>query len=587
MSNANYQFPPSSPLHDAEEVLLHHNKDPFALTNGKKPQSLEDNSRQSRTVEYPTPNPSSSLFRSSSPAREEAGVEGGKFTTSRQNKDINNINKKRTVAINKNFNILKSDTSILRIPFLSNHGEFAIGRSSQTCQYNLNAKDSFISRAHVRINYTPQQMVINCVGANGMGIVIPKTCFVYAKPSNKNDYIVIENTTGEPLSTNKSLSDSIKLATDYSQFYIHKGESVTLPRRFENVLLEISKSVVLLNPMDVDEPLTDNDEELTDDEELVLIKNIGNSHIHKTGTDHDLTPLNKILSSSVPQTPSKPKTDSITMMQSSPKQGEEEMNMNRGEQVARDEEDEDDYYQTPSKHHSIKLRQPQPGKTVQFDIYSNKVDGEPSPHKRSLSNPSNMVLTDVTNTDNSGNSFRRASSAEPHTEKTTTNTNRHKLDKHVTNERKGFSSDAHQQEPMIKKRKKQITRQQTPELDNSALSLPNLSEIENILVNHLAFSRLSSTPASFLNTISAATSKLSLLQVRSILHNLKCIGIIYRQGTDAAGKPLEEEYYYMPEQDDDEGRQNLVSNVKGHGGLRSCRRTHKQYYWKKPAPIKK
>ena len=49
---------------------------------------------------------------------------------------------------------------------------------------------------------------------------------------------------------------------------------------------------------------------------------------------------------------------------------------------------------------------------------------------------------------------------------------------------------------------------------------------------------------------------------------------------DAAGQPLQEEYYYMPENDEDRERTTLVSNIKGHGGLRSCRKTHKQYYWK-------
>ena len=48
---------------------------------------------------------------------------------------------------------------------------------------------------------------------------------------------------------------------------------------------------------------------------------------------------------------------------------------------------------------------------------------------------------------------------------------------------------------------------------------------------------------------------------------------------DAAGQPLQEEYYYMPENDEDRERTTLVSNIKGHGGLRS-QKTHKQYYWK-------
>lgn len=114
-----------------------------------------------------------------------------------------------------------------------------------------------------------------------------------------------------------------------------------------------------------------------------------------------------------------------------------------------------------------------------------------------------------------------------------------------------------------------------------------MREISNILINHLAFSRLSSTPASFLNTILAVVSELTLEQLRTVLHQIDCIGVIYREGKDAAGKPLEEEYYYIPEKDEDSERTKLVSSIKGHGGLRACRRKHKQYYWKKPAPIKK
>ena len=125
-------------------------------------------------------------------------------------------------------------------------------------------------------------------------------------------------------------------------------------------------------------------------------------------------------------------------------------------------------------------------------------------------------------------------------------------------------------------------------IDASCISnISDRAEVENILINHLAFSRLSSTPASFLNTILAAVSQLSLAQLRAVLHHVQCIGVIYRQGKDAAGKPLEEEYYYIPEADTDPERQKLVALIKGHGGLRACRRTHKQYYWKKPAPIKK
>ena len=54
---------------------------------------------------------------------------------------------------------------------------------------------------------------------------------------------------------------------------------------------------------------------------------------------------------------------------------------------------------------------------------------------------------------------------------------------------------------------------------------------------------------------------------------------------DAAGQPLQEEYYYMPENDEDRERTTLVSNIKGHGGLRSCRKLISNTIGK-PAPIK-
>ena len=148
---------------------------------------------------------------------------------------------------------------------------------------------------------------------------------------------------------------------------------------------------------------------------------------------------------------------------------------------------------------------------------------------------------------------------------------------------------ARSEEPQAKKKKKTTpsTIQDVDIDENSIKSLKNRAEIENVLTNHLAFSRLSSTPASFLLSISVLTGNLELIQLRTILHHVKCIGVIHREGKDAAGKPLEEEYYYMPENDDDKERPTLVQTIKGHGRLRACRRTHNQYFWKKPAPIKK
>ncbi|CAI4046303.1 Tos4p SKDI_12G2200 [Saccharomyces kudriavzevii IFO 1802] len=107
--------------------------------------------------------------------------------------------------------------------------------------------------------------------------------------------------------------------------------------------------------------------------------------------------------------------------------------------------------------------------------------------------------------------------------------------------------------------------------------------LQHILTNHLAFANAQQTPLFQLQQVNSRISELSRDELRSILSDAKCVGVIYRHGKDAAGKPLDEEYFYDLENDDDYERRNLVSSLKGgRTGLRSCRRTHKQYFWKKP-----
>lgn len=113
----------------------------------------------------------------------------------------------------------------------------------------------------------------------------------------------------------------------------------------------------------------------------------------------------------------------------------------------------------------------------------------------------------------------------------------------------------------------------------------DLDDIKKILVNHLAFSRLASTPLTALRSISKKVELLDKKSVRLVLLDIPCVGVIYRKGKDAAGKPLDEEYYYDIEKDEDEDRVQMVNNLKGGSSLRSCRKTHKQYYWKRPPPL--
>ncbi|ODV89413.1 hypothetical protein CANCADRAFT_4037 [Tortispora caseinolytica NRRL Y-17796] len=100
------------------------------------------------------------------------------------------------------------------------------------------------------------------------------------------------------------------------------------------------------------------------------------------------------------------------------------------------------------------------------------------------------------------------------------------------------------------------------------------------VINHLAYSRLASTPLSAIKD--SLSVDISISELQEILTDTACIGVIHRQGKDAAGKPLESEYYYIPENDSDTHRRFNVEQLRGHSGLRSCRKQHKQYFWRKP-----
>lgn len=134
----------------------------------------------------------------------------------------------------------------------------------------------------------------------------------------------------------------------------------------------------------------------------------------------------------------------------------------------------------------------------------------------------------------------------------------------------------------------------------------------NHAINQLAYSRLSSTPLStILNNLPAdlktdspgskENRKLSVKDLRKMLDATRCIGEVTREGKDAAGKPLESEYYYIPDADSDEKRRDAVVEGLKKPGLRACRKQHKvyhilfgmytwllicmclqQYYWRKP-----
>lgn len=114
------------------------------------------------------------------------------------------------------------------------------------------------------------------------------------------------------------------------------------------------------------------------------------------------------------------------------------------------------------------------------------------------------------------------------------------------------------------------------------------SPIKNHVVNQLAYSRVHSVPLSTIysnlpgamktakdlsNLKSESQDCLTTEELKSLLDKIPCVGEIPREGKDAAGKVLENEFYYVPEMDDDEMRRTAVSIAKPP--LRGVRKQHK------------
>ena len=104
----------------------------------------------------------------------------------------------------------------------------------------------------------------------------------------------------------------------------------------------------------------------------------------------------------------------------------------------------------------------------------------------------------------------------------------------------------------------------------------DIEAVRNHLINQLAFSRLSSSPLStIMNNLPLEESRdLTREGLRSIIEKTSCVGIIKRQGKDAAGKVLESEYYYVSDKDADMSRRSVVEGLR-KPSLRNCRKQHK------------
>ena len=74
---------------------------------------------------------------------------------------------------------------------------------------------------------------------------------------------------------------------------------------------------------------------------------------------------------------------------------------------------------------------------------------------------------------------------------------------------------------------------------------------------------------------SESSGTLTSPQLAEMLHSIPCVGVISREGKDAAGKLLESEFYYVPEMDTDMMRRDTVTQSLGKTSIRAARKQHK------------
>ncbi|KAF1976601.1 hypothetical protein BU23DRAFT_455590 [Bimuria novae-zelandiae CBS 107.79] len=164
------------------------------------------------------------------------------------------------------------------------------------------------------------------------------------------------------------------------------------------------------------------------------------------------------------------------------------------------------------------------------------------------------------------------------------------------NSRLASFSTATPLQPLSARRRRSIANPSPRKSSSFEERLFKESPIKNHIINQLAYSRIHSQPLSVIHSnlpaeLKAAQCKrsdageegvpeFSKKDLKTLMDTIPCIGEIPRSGKDAAGQPLENEFYYVPEMDSDMLRRETVG-VRGTG-LRSVRKQHKQYYWKKP-----
>lgn len=499
--------------------------------DGKKSSLTVNATLKKKLNNYPTPFPSSSTGRSSSP------IKAGNHSDSNSdedfdssfvmpeseldssNKDIDMVIPQTVLPVEKSPSKKKTQHKYKIFPRVINieidplnTSKLIIGRKKNLCDILLPGMRK-ISRKHAIISYIPErnQIRLECIGINGIIIKLPRklSCFLIKPIKGMPVYELAGKETIRMLQQRKQFDFNIHKELFKSQnvtaFVLNPGESVLMPF-VNNTIIDFKQVKTSLSMKEME---TETFIELDEND--------------------------------IQSTDSMPESSKVSLS--------EAKNISTLSKLTKD-------IITPNS--SFVIREPKTPTKKHESLLNSSFIGS----QQHLASHLNNALIEAAST-----SFNK------------------KLDKKPTTSHKRKLGTASLHNPKENKRVKTETERPIAEILQSLNEKNiNIEELQNILANHLAFANILQTPLSQLRNTSSLIKTLSIEELRAILSNGKCIGVIFRQGKDAAGKPLEEEYFYDMENDDDAERKSLVTAMKGgRSGLRSCRKTHKQYFWKKPA----
>lgn len=604
--NINSQFPPSSPLlHSENELDSAPLTDGFdSLSKGKNFKLITkgEHREQQQDEAYLTPDPSSSLGDvtiasdncEANDSMIKTNADSSPSKISRVVHDeielVHSTKKSKpnptsSIDVSQPLNA-KNFGNVMHIPL--NGDKFKIGRSGLSCSFKLNSKNKLISRVHAEVQFDEksQMITLKCLGFNGLNITVPK--LISVEHLKDREYLIkiseaaeVKEAKGKEDQNDSTTEGSSKSriltrSSAFTNFYMLKDESIKMPL-IEGTVLDFRGDLALL--VYKKDPLNAASKTFiaTDDSKKRklstgdLLKIVEEKKL-QFSTHPTLAELKNKKSLALSSSGARPivkknLANTIIYKRASPAPTNENMEKSANQTVEKRASEIAD-----SMVSKVKIESPKSTRAPLADVTNEHQKAGAAVEKKPVDTTSKIVVKQEM----------------PQLDlplKSTTREERSKSPE-IRGDVPAEEQKKRGRSKKVKQTEEDILRSMPKEeVDAVLTTVPELDDISNLVTNHIAYSRILQTPFSSIRELNSIKKhNLTKLQLRCILiHHIACIGVIFRQGKDAAGKPLDEEYYYVPEKDSDVHRVQLVEELKGSSShLRSCRKTHKQYFWKKP-----